>query len=202
MQERLPNAPATTLRLFVALHVPGDQAERLVDRAESIARGDDEVRVPDASTIHVTWAFLGDVDETHLTDVARALDEAAAEVPGPTLCSVGVAETFGAGRALGADVEVELLAPLGAARDSFLGEVARFAPQADHRPWHPHVTFLRTRRSLRRLPSHVREHVGTQVVSGNWVAAELRLYASLPGPAGSQHRVLHAVPFGAHVAAR
>jgi 2'-5' RNA ligase len=193
---------SSSLRLFVALHVPADQAERLVDRAESIARGSDEVRVPDASTIHVTWAFLGSVDESHLPEIARALDAAAAEVPGPTLCSVGLAQSFGGGRVLGADVEIELLAPLGAARDAFLGDVAPLAPHADHRPWHPHVTILRTRRSLRRLPAHVHEHVGTQVASGNWVAGELRLYASLPGPDGSQHRVLHAAAFGAHVAAR
>jgi 2'-5' RNA ligase len=144
--------------------------------------------------MHLTWAYLGRVAEEHLPLVARTLDDAAAEVPGATGCRVQGCAPFGHGRALGAEVDVELLASLDATRDHFLDAAAPYAPELDRRAWRPHVTILRSR-DRESLPSTLFADASLPAPV-SWIATELRLYASLPGPAGSQHRVLHAAPLG------
>lgn len=179
------------LRLFAAMPVPADIAERLADHGDALVAALDAGRTSDPATMHVTWAFLGSVAEDYVPAVARVLDAAAAEVPGPTMCSFGPVASFGRGRALAVEVDVELLAPLDAARDHFLATVAPYAPQLDRRAWRPHVTFLRSRKQP--LPSG---RVALPPPAASWVVPELRLYASLPGPDEHQHRIVHAVPFG------
>jgi 2'-5' RNA ligase len=189
----------TTLRLFTALHVPNAQAEQLFDVADAMSATFEAGRALDSSTMHLTWAFLGDVAEEYVPVVAQALDAAAIDVPGPTLCTASTYDSFGRGRVLGAEVEVELLAMLDAVRDRFLDSVAPYAPQLDRRAWRPHVSILRASRN-ETLPEAMfaRSALPSPV---QWVSSDLRLYASLPSPVGTQHRMLHAVPLGAPVQA-
>lgn len=184
------------LRLFAALHVPAAHAALLADHADALAGSIEVGRVSLPATTHLTWAFLGTVTEDYVPVVASALDTAACEVPGATMCTVGTLSVLGCGHALAVDVDVELLAPLDAARDRFLRAIAPYAPQVDQRAWRPHVTILRVRDG--QLPT---TQLGTvpQPAPTSWIASELCLYASLPGPVGRQHRVLHSVPFGASV---
>lgn len=190
----------TTLRLFTALHVPNAQAEQLFDVADAMSATFEAGRALDPSTMHLTWTFLGDVAEEYVPVLAQALDAAAVDVPGPTLCTTSTYDSFGRGRVLGAEVEVELLAMLDAVRDRFLDAAAPYAPQLDRRAWRPHVSLLRAARNTV-LPEamFVKSALPATV---QWVSSDLRLYASLPSPVGTQHRVLHAVPLGAPVQAR
>lgn len=196
---RAASGGGTGLRLFAALHVPNAQAEQLADLADALATTFEAGRPTDPATMHLTWAFLGRVAEEYVPVVARSLEAAAFEVPGPTLCTVAGCSAFGRGRVLAAEVELELLATLDAARDHFLESTKPYAPDADRRPWHPHVTILRSTRGAVLPAAMFQPAAATMPLS--WVAPELRLYASLPGPAGAQHRVLHAVPFGVPVSA-
>lgn len=188
------------LRLFAALNVPMEHAERLADHADGIASELGAGRAVDATTMHVTWAFLGAVAEEYVPAVAKALDSAASEVPGATLCTSSSLASFGSGRVLAVDVEVELYASLGAARDHFLESATPYAPHADRRAWRPHVTILRTGHGSRLRRSEVAG--AAHPAPASWVAPELRLYASLPGPAGNQHRLLHAAAFGSPIGSR
>lgn len=185
------------LRLFAALHVPHEHASVLADIGEALAGCTNGARAIPAEQLHVTWAFLGDVAEEYVPAVASALDGAAFAVPGPTSCSLGEPTVLGGGRALTLEVLPDLLAVLDAARDSFVNAVQSYAPHVDRRPWRPHVTLLRTRsqRSMARAIDQLRSLAPT----ATWVSPELRLYASLPGPTGHLHRLLHAVPFGTAV---
>lgn len=187
------------LRLFAALQLPHEHAERLADHAEAIASSIGMGRPTDAATMHLTWAFLGTVAEDYVPAVANALDAAAGEVPGPTLCTTTTASRLARGRVLAVDVDVELFASLGGARDRFLDTVATYAPALDRRPWRPHVTILRAPRDGQ-LPAEL--ELAPAPPPARWVAPDLCLYASLPGPAGNQHRLLHAVPFGVPVTSR
>lgn len=185
------------LRLFAALHVPREHARGLADLGEALAeRTSGAVAVP-VEELHVTWSFLGDVAEEYVPAVASALDAAAFRVPGPTSCTLGEPALLGNGRALTLDVSLDLLAVLDAARDSFVDAVQAYAPHLDRRPWRPHVTLLRTRSesSMHRAVEELRHHAP----AATWVSPELRLYASLPGPTGRLHKLLHAVPFGTPV---
>lgn len=141
--------------------------------------------------MHVTWSFLGDVAEEYVPAVATALGSAAHEMHGPVRCTTGAVESFGGGRVLAATVDVDLLAVLDAVRDRFQLAVAAYAPQLDRRPWHPHVSIVRA-------PNRSIDALGPlpPLSASSWVAGELQLYASLPGPDGRQHRLLHAVPMG------
>ena len=182
------------LRLYAALAVTDDAAAQLHDWAETVAAGRDDLRVGDRDDLHVTFAFLGDVVEEYVPVVAAALDAAAFSIPGPTAAIVDGVDRFGSGRVLGVDVELELHAMLDVARDRFLDALLPYAPHADRRAWRPHASLVRTRGDAQ-LPTHeaLAAHPLGRV---DWVIPDLRLYASLPGPDGTLHRQLHAVPLG------
>ncbi len=194
---RTASGGGVQLRLFAALHVPREHASALADISEALAGRTSGATAVPVGELHVTWSFLGDVAEEYVPAVASALDSAAFAVPGPTACSLGEPTLLGGGRALTLEVSLDLLAVLDAVRDSFVNAVQAYAPHVDRRPWHPHVTLLRTR--TQQSMSRAIEELRLLAPSATWVSPELRLYASLPGPTGHLHKLLHAVPFGAPV---
>ncbi len=198
---RTASGGGVTLRLFAAMHVSADPARRMVEHVEQALTQLGPAEVLESDSLHLTWAFLGDVTEEVVPAVVAAFEASVADVPGPTACTPTGAETFSGDRVLGLSVDVELLTLLDAARDRFLQTVAPYAPQLDERAWRPHVSVLRTH-GQRRLPVHAAASVLPLPAGISWIAPDLRLYASLPAPAGRIHRVLHAVPFGEVVPAR
>ncbi|MCB0879688.1 MAG: hypothetical protein KDC46_12015 [Thermoleophilia bacterium] len=182
------------LRLYAALPVTQPAAGRARDWAERLAAGVPDAQVADEHDLHVTFGFLGDVAEEYVPAVASALDAAAFSVPGPTSCTVDGVEPFGGGRVLGATIDVDLHAVLDSARDRFIDSVRPYAPHVDQRAWRPHLSLVRVPRGTA-LPN-VRGAAALPDERIGWIAPELRLYASLPAPGGSVHRVLHAVPLG------
>lgn len=186
-----------SLRLFAALALPSEPAQQLAQYAQRIAQRSIGAVAIEAPELHVTFAFLGDVPEEYLPVLARAIDGAAHDVPGPTGCLIRGLSVFGGGRVLAADVDIELLAMLSAARDRLIDTVQPYAPHVDRRAWQPHVSLLR-RGSAGELPRVTQEDiVATSGVS--WVAGALRLFASVPGPNRTLHREVHAAPFGESV---
>lgn len=65
------------LRLFAALDIPGDVAERLT----ALQVGIDGARWRPRENLHITLRFFGDVPENVAADLDAALDEKAAGVP-------------------------------------------------------------------------------------------------------------------------
>jgi 2'-5' RNA ligase len=161
-----------SLRLFCALPVPVEHARTLSSHAKLLAAGDQQLHPGEAD----------------------AVGAAARSIPGPTGCAIRRADSYGAGRVLALDVDVELHALLDHARDQLLNVVRSYAPGLDQRPWRPHLSLLRAAGDAK-LPI-VDAPVQQQLARLRWVAGELRLIASLPGPAGPTYRQLHVVPFG------
>ncbi len=193
--EPVGSGGGVALRLFAALAVSADTAVQIHAIGETIADQADDVRALDSDSMHVTFAFLGDVSEEYVPAVAASLDAAAMTLPGPVACSLRGTRPFGNGRVLGADVELDLLALLSNARDQFIDSVAPYAPSVDRRAWHPHLSILRSK-SGSELPIPAEDAVRTIGRIG-WVAGTLHLFASLPAPGGATtHRELHAVPLG------
>lgn len=184
------------VRLFVAMSLPQGHAQALLDHAALLASTLTDGHV-EPDSLHLTWAFLGDVCEDVVPAVIEAVEVAALDIPGATACSIAGVDMFAEGRELGFDVDVELLAMLDAARDRFLDRVAPCAPHLDRRPWRPHVAVLRSAGGVRFSQAAVRSMPAP--ASATWIASELRLYVSLPASQGHRHRMLHAVPFGASV---
>jgi 2'-5' RNA ligase len=186
MTVHAPSGGGVALRLFAALPVAEEAAHLLADHVTQFAP-EHRLRVVDPTALHLTFAFLGDVAEEHVPVVATALETAFNDVPGPTCARVAGASSYGNGSALGFDIDLDLLVPLDAARDRFLDAAAPYAPQLDRRPWHPHVTVARTQ------PGDLPQ---VEAPAASWIAADVRLFASLRGPGGRQHRQLHAIPLG------
>lgn len=180
------------LRLFATLELPREAAGQLAACSEAMVPADGGARPLAAEAMHLTFAFLGDVDAADVAAVARHLDEAARAIPGPALCTTDALASLGGGRVVGVGIHLDLLPVVDAARDGFLRAVHGCAPDADRRAWLPHVTLLRLRDRggpglLQVLPS---------CPGVAWVARDLQLVASLPAPGGRQYRVLHAASLG------
>lgn len=180
------------MRLFAAIEVPPAVARHIHEQAETAVADAPHARAVDSDMLHVTVAFLGDVEEEVLPVVARMLDAAFADVQGATLVTLGTDVLLASGRARGVMAEVELLAQLNAARDRFIEAVAPYARHADDGAWLPHLTIVRGRSSDDGdlpLPRVELPHT-------SWVTPAVGLYASLPGPTQRHHRLLHASGFG------
>ncbi len=134
------------MRLFVALNLPDRERAGIHRAAASLRESTLPVRWVPAENLHVTLAFLGEVDEGRVDPVGQALRWVGAQHAPLTLEVGGVgafptprrprvlwigAEGGSALRALQRGVQAAL-EPLG------------FAP--DERSFHPHVTLGRARR--------------------------------------------------------
>jgi 2'-5' RNA ligase len=173
------------LRLFVACDLPagveravaGWQRDRLAVR--------DELRV--AASLHLTLAFLGDVDAGRVPDVESILRavrwrRAECRLGAPLflpargmkrVVALGLEEPYGTLRRLRREVSAELAA-------AGLHEPGR-------RPWLPHVTVARFRR-----PGH---HFSLQNVNiGAFGVVRMVLYSSDLEPGGAVHTPLADFP--------
>lgn len=162
--------------------------------AEDIASRTRGARAATQGDLHVTFAFLGSVAEEYVPAVAAALEDAARTIPGPVACTLTGTAPFGAGRVLGATVEIDLLAVLATARERFLVAVQPYASEHDERAWRPHVSLVRAPKGdVIDMPD---SRTLQRIVGTTWVAGGMSLLASLPAPQGTLYRHLHDVPFG------
>lgn len=136
-------------RLFVALPVDAavaDLAERVIDRLRSVFGPDPPLRFPPPESLHVTLAFLGEVEPDAVPGIEAILERVAARHgPGP-------AEVGGVGAFPRIDRARVLWLGFGsgdpalAALVEDLGRSLRSAGQAiEHRAWTGHVTLARAR---------------------------------------------------------
>jgi len=133
-------------RAFVAVQLDETTRAAVADEIERLRPLSKAVAWVPAENLHLTLKFLGDQTDGRLEEAARAIEEAAdtaerfrlalhgvGAFPGmerPRILWVGVAEGALPLRALQSRVETAL------------GQRA-FGPDADARPWHPHLTIGR-----------------------------------------------------------
>lgn len=136
-------------RTFLALELPDAVKLALRRRIERLARMIPEVRWVDVASLHVTLAFLGEIDTSHLEAATQA---AASVASGHTsfllrLASIGA---FGSARSprviwVGLDGAKARLLALQAALANDLA--ARGFPR-EERPFAPHLTLARIKKPL------------------------------------------------------
>ncbi|MFJ6198767.1 RNA 2',3'-cyclic phosphodiesterase [Micromonospora sp. NPDC092111] len=180
------------MRLFVAVYPPPAAVASLTARVGRLRVGTAaaagvDVRLADPANLHVTLAFLGEVETDRLVEVESILGLAAetarAGWAGPPRLWLGGGGCFGPGRStvLWVDVhgEVESLRTLARLIRSGL---RRAGLPYDGRPFRPHLTVARP--GDRIDPSDVEadrlalgDHTGPE-----WPATELVLVRSIPGP--------------------
>lgn len=132
-----------TARTFVALTLPAEVRASVAELRRSLPPAPRGLRWISTNQLHLTLAFLGDVDDAGL-DAVRAAARSAATAHAPfdadlrglgAFPNAGRARVAWVGWGAGADAVTALRATL-------VGELAR---PVDRRPFSPHVTLARAR---------------------------------------------------------
>jgi 2'-5' RNA ligase len=165
------------MRLFVALTPPGEVIEAVRVVTEELRECAPELRWTRPQQWHVTLAFLGEVGDDVVDELARRLSRAAARHP-PLALALGGGGRFGH-RVLWTGVRGD--------RDSLrrlAGSTSAAARRSrlamEHRPYRPHVTLARADGGvdLRPLVERLAPWQGP-----SWVATRLQLVRSRLGAA-------------------
>jgi 2'-5' RNA ligase len=187
------------MRIFAAIVPPDDALAHLGDFLEPRRDAGLDLRWTDASLWHITLAFMADVPERRLDEVALAVAEAAAqrEPFAARLDSGGAFPHAGDARVLwvGVDGAAPDLACLDALARNVRLSCAHVGATPEGGGFQPHLTVARARhpfeatRWLRVLDAY----------SGpEWIADEVTLFAShAPSGAGPRHyRAVATMPLG------
>lgn len=138
-----------TTRTFIALELPDSVRNTLRRRIERLARMIPEIHWVDPAGLHVTLAFLGELDDAHLAAATQAAATVASIYAPFSLRLAGIG-TFGSARSprviwVGlAGEKKQLLAVQAALADDL---ALRGFPR-EERPFSPHLTLARIKRPL------------------------------------------------------
>jgi 2'-5' RNA ligase len=172
-------------RLFVALDLPADAREALVDWRRELDHPD--VRLVAPVALHVTLVFLGHLAEEEIPRIAEAIEPPPAEAPvltakgvkpvpprRPRLFALDLADDGGRAGRIQASVSDALEA------------LGLYEPEK--RPFWPHVTLARVRKGAR-----VGRIDAPEPPSEPWRAEAVTLYRSRLSPKGARYEALHRV---------
>ena len=173
------------LRLFCALRLPDETAERLAAWQHGAFAGVPEVRPLPREGLHITLAFLGHRPVGELDAILGALREAAAGAEPPLLSLRGYRETRSVGMLTFDDAEGRATA-LAADLHERLAALGVYEPE--RRKWLPHVTVLRFRKrpGLRPVLPDLEP----------FVPSDAAAFLSRLRPSGAQYEVLESMAVG------
>lgn len=186
----MPAPARPRLRLFVALDLPADVREDLVDALSPLRARWQDLKWVRPEGMHVTLAFLGSVDEAALPHVVEALQAAGVRGAPVQARLDGTGGSFG-GRVLWARlVDAEPLADLaGLVRGALSSRGIAF----DDGPFRPHVTLARVRRGARLPREAAASYAGPAVA---WTVERVVLYRSQLRRGGAIYTEVAAAPLG------
>ena len=176
-------------RLFIALPIADDVIAELARVARDGPRDWRWVK-PDA--MHLTLAFLGEVEEGRVAATERALRRGAEGAPALELAAAGLGAFPDQRRArvLWAGVAGDLR-QLAALQTGIARALGSEGFELDGKPFHPHLTLARAR-----VPQPLPPSLDRAQRFGSWRATEVRLYRSHLGPQGPRYEVLAAAALG------
>lgn len=184
-----------TLRTFIAIPVPMTVTAFVADVQDRLKRTGASVRWVRPENVHLTLAFLGDIDAGRTAAVAGQIDAVATDTVRFHLSAggVGVFPDLRRARVLwvGLRGDIDRLAALKTRLDDALAEIG-FRPE--RRPFRPHLTIGRPRR---RLPpgDATRWMAELQSESTESFAVDrLAFYQSTLKPTGAVYTLLHSAP--------
>ena len=173
-------------RLFVGVELPQDVRTAIHAATVPWRRSLPAFRWTEPEALHLTIAFIGNIDPDHVTPIASAVERAAAALaPVPTgLSRFGSFPERGAARVLwvGLDDPDGGLVRVAAATTTALGVFL----EADERPYHPHVTIARARRPAT-VPAAFHDD---QVPGARWTIDAVTLFRSHLGAGAPRYERL------------
>ena len=147
------NSPASVagddrIRLFIGLRLPEPTLTELTAWQKEVFPPSEVYRVLPRESLHVTLAFLGHRPRGEVAAIAGALRESAAGAQRPLLTPVRYRETRSVAM-LVLDDEEKRATRLAGGLHERLAALGVYKPEK--RPWLPHLTVLRFKRSRPRL---------------------------------------------------
>jgi 2'-5' RNA ligase len=182
-------SPPSKARLFVALDLPADARQALAEWRDDVFAGRDDLRLVDATALHVTLVFLGHLTEESIERIGRLTREAVRDAPVPVLAARGVKPI--------PPKRTRLFALDLANEDGRAGEVQGAVSEAleaaglyepERRPFWPHVTLARVKKGARAAP-----FAGPPPPAEPWSAQAVTLYRSRLSPQGARYEAVERV---------
>jgi RNA 2',3'-cyclic 3'-phosphodiesterase len=182
-----------SVRLFVAVHVPPDELERIERETEHLRSSLGGARWMQRSNQHVTLKFLGRSPVDRVSAIQEVVEIVArSHEPGECrLTQLGAFPTTRRARVLwvGLDDPMSLLPALAGDLDRAL-EPLGFPAEA--RPFHPHLTLARFK-----VPERVEEHLVALTEPGrSFAVTGIDLMRSHLHPRGARYESLRRFPLG------
>jgi RNA 2',3'-cyclic 3'-phosphodiesterase len=173
-------------RLFVALVLPEDARDRLLDWQRRELGHVDGIRIVPPDNLHVTIAFLGARPAEDVEPVVAVVRDAAALAQRPVLTPTRYRET----RSVGMVVFDEAADRASSLADDLFTRLEQLGVyRRERRTWLPHVTVLRFRGRPPRLVPPV-------PALGQVSPSEVALYHSVLRPSGAQYEIVESVALG------
>jgi 2'-5' RNA ligase len=159
--------------------------------------------------MHLTLAFLGDVEERHTAAIAEQLRRACDGTPRLALHAEGLGcfPNERQPRVLWAGVKGDV-ASLAHLQKDVVSRIAKFCPALDRKPFKPHLTLARFRsertpggQSSGRdafAPLQKALEAARGQTFASWTTHEVLLMHSELSPGGARHRILVKVALGTH----
>lgn len=182
-------------RTFIAVELPDDVRTYLAREITRLSRAVPGVRWVDPASLHLTLAFLGELDDEALA-AAMTATEKAATASAPFTLRTGALGTFGPQRApsviwIGIEGETKRLLAVQDALAQYLEDTG--FPR-EQRPFSPHLTLARLKISLQpealtRLQTLLREPPSTHT---SWRVGAISVMKSELGRSGARYTRLQA----------
>lgn len=176
-------------RLFIAIPVP-ESVKANLERVSAHVnpRG---VRWVNPENMHLTLAFLGDVEERRVPDAEDAVYDATEGLTNPLHLMARGLRAFPNERkakVLWAGVAGELDA-LARLQENLLLKLREYGFEPDDKPFRPHITLARFK-----IPQPLPERLDVMREFGEWEAREVQLIESHLHPSGARYVVRADIP--------
>lgn len=185
------------LRTFIAVDLGKSIRDRIITLQETLARSGTEVKWVEPDNLHVTLLFLGEVDERHVTNVCRTVQECASRQP-PFSLSVETVGCFPNERRprivwVGVGAGAQELCAL---HDSLEEPLEELGYRREERKYTPHITLGRVKsdRSTAELAVALAKRAGWK--AGAIAVSEIHVMSSQLTPQGPVYTVLSRAKLG------
>jgi RNA 2',3'-cyclic 3'-phosphodiesterase len=186
-------------RVFIGIAVPRPLEQELTRFQAELAPAVPGCRWASALPLHLTLAFLGDVANADLSAIGQAAAASAGTIAAfeMEITGLGAFPSAKRPRVIWAGVAAPDPKPLFHLQESLVKALARIGQKPDDTRFHPHVTLGRIK------PDRHGPRAGdlTALIernrswsAGPWAVADVQVFASQLGPAGSVYTVLSQAP--------
>jgi len=179
--------PARLVRAFVALEIPGEVVEALVQTQKELEATGADIKLVERENLHLNLRFLGEITDAEASEVKSRLSGLSIKRAVVAVRGVGAFPTPARPRVVWAGIAPEdepRVTPIAVGVINALEGIG----EREDRPFRPHITLARVRsgRNITNLAEVVRHFAGTEF--GTAPLKEVKLKSSTLTPNGPIYR--------------